>query len=83
MSIKNVIAATLLATTAVAAFADTTTTSANPEIGRTRAEVVAELQQAYAQGLLPQNDADFSGDHRFSIRKTVSRTSTDVSAKTN
>jgi hypothetical protein len=83
MSIKKIIAAATLLTAVGAAFSETTTTSANPETGRTRAEVIVELQQAYAQGLLPQNDADLSGDHRFAIRKTAPRALLDTSVKTN
>jgi hypothetical protein len=60
MNIKKIIAATLLITAAGATFADDTATISAPT-GKTRAEVVAELKQANAQGLVATNDADFSG----------------------
>jgi hypothetical protein len=70
MNIKKIVATTLLLVAAGTAFADVTTAPSS----KTRAQVVAELKQAYDQGTLPQNDADFSGDHRFSMHKMVART---------
>jgi hypothetical protein len=60
MNIKTIIAVSFLITAAGAAFADDTATLSAP-VGKTRAEVIAELKQANAQGLLATNDADFSG----------------------
>jgi predicted RNase H-like HicB family nuclease len=60
MNIKKIIAATLLITAAGATFADDAAAMSAPA-GKTRAEVIAELKQANAQGLIATNDADFSG----------------------
>lgn len=56
MNIKHVIVSTLMLAAAGGAFADT---------GKTRAEVVAELMQARADGLLDQNETNYPREYPF------------------
>jgi hypothetical protein len=59
MNTKKLVAAVILLVASCASYAENTSSSVQAG-QKTRADVIAELKQAYADGSMPTNDADFS-----------------------